>query len=993
MSGSKRWIGTSVERFEDEALLTGRARFMDDLEPAAGLAHAAILRSPHGCADVVAIDVNAAENLPGVIGVLTGGDVAAMGKPIGNMISRKLQYFPCAVKRARYFGEPVAVVIAESRYIAEDALDLIKVEYAPKPAVVGAEAALAEDATVLHEEFGSNLVHERSFRYGDPERYFVDAHKIVRYKVDYPRVNSTPIETYGVVADYDRGNGRYTVWSNFQGPYALHPVMCDALRVRGHQLRLISSPSSGGSFGIKQGVFPYVVLIALASRKVGRPVKWIEDRLEHLAASSASSGRVTSIEGAFDIHGQLTALRLSQLENVGAYLRPPDPAALYRMHSTLSGPYRVRHIAVENKVVVTNQVPSGLNRGFGGPQFYYPLERMMDIAARELNVDPIDLRLRNVVRAEEFPYDTPAGSLLESGNYERCIGLALEKAGYRALLAEREEARRQGRRFGIGISLGVETSASNMAYVNLAMTHEQREKSLPKSGAAGRARVIMDPLGSVIVHIDSLPNGQGHRTVVAQIVADEMGVKPEDVEVLTDLDTFGGAWSITSGNYSNRFSTTVASAVGGAARRAAAKLRAAAAKDLGVVAEVVELQDGFASAPGARNEPIPIRRLGSQLHWDSSHLPAGVDGSISELAEFSPASLSEPDAQDRMRSSLTYSFQCDLAALEVDPATGRVDVRKYVSVHDSGNLLNPALVDGQVRGGFAHGFGAGMMERVTYAADGTLLSATFQDYLCPTAPELPPLDIVHWASPTANTTYGSKGLGDGCSMIAPAVLANAIADATGLLDLTPPFLPGRLWQLLQGRDPDTSFQQPQPRPIGIEPGLPGLLRGRGSVAIAAPRQQVWDALLAPAALKQIIPGCEEVEASGPETYTARLRISVAGIGGSYAAQIRISDRNAPVSLQLAGRADGRLGFGEGRAVVMLAETPQGHTTLSYHYGANVGGPLAAFGQRVLDGVVGALLASFFERLRAYLHGETPVAGHVSPLRSFIATLKAIWGRH
>ena len=201
--------------------------------------------------------------------------------------------------------------------------------------------------------------------------------------VDYPRVNSTPIETYGVIADFDAGNGRYTVWSNFQGPYAMHPLVCDALRVRGHQLRLISSPSSGGSFGIKHGVYPYIVLIGLAARKVGRPVKWIEDRIEHLAASSAATGRATHIDGAFNENGRLLALRLKQIENVGAYLRPPDPASLYRMHSTLSGPYRVRHIAVENKVVVTNQVPSGLNRGFGGPQFYYPLERMMDLAAKE----------------------------------------------------------------------------------------------------------------------------------------------------------------------------------------------------------------------------------------------------------------------------------------------------------------------------------------------------------------------------------------------------------------------------------------------------------------------------------------------------------------------------------------------------------------------------------------------------------------------------------
>ena len=263
MSTSEKWVGKSLERFEDRALLTGQARFMDDLEPVAGIAHAAILRSPHGSADIISIDVSAALKLPGVIDVLTPDDVAAMSKPIGNLISRKLQYYPCAVGRARYFGEPVAVVIAESRYIAEDAVDLIEVVYKPRQAVIEPEDALSPSSTVLHDEFGSNVVHQRTFQYGDPEAQFSKAAKVVSCKVNYPRVSSTPIETYGVVAEFDRSNGRYTAWSNFQGPFALHPIACDALRVKGHQLRLISAPSSGGSFGIKQGVYPYIVLIAL----------------------------------------------------------------------------------------------------------------------------------------------------------------------------------------------------------------------------------------------------------------------------------------------------------------------------------------------------------------------------------------------------------------------------------------------------------------------------------------------------------------------------------------------------------------------------------------------------------------------------------------------------------------------------------------------------------------------------------------------------------
>jgi 2-furoyl-CoA dehydrogenase large subunit len=270
MAPSEKWVGRSIERFEDEALLSGRARFIDDLEPVPGLCHAAILRSPHGSADIQHMNVDAARAMPGVIGVLTSDDVAALSKPIGNVIvgqaAAKLRYYPCAVGRTSYFGEPIAVVVAENRYLAEDALDLIEVGYVTRRAITDPEAATAPGAPIVHDGLETNVVHDRQFCYGDPDEAFENADRVVSYKVSYPRVNSTPIETYGVIADYDTGNRRYTVWSNFQGPYALHPIMCDALRVRGHELRLISAPSSGGSFGIKQGMYPYIVLIALASR-------------------------------------------------------------------------------------------------------------------------------------------------------------------------------------------------------------------------------------------------------------------------------------------------------------------------------------------------------------------------------------------------------------------------------------------------------------------------------------------------------------------------------------------------------------------------------------------------------------------------------------------------------------------------------------------------------------------------------------------------------
>jgi 2-furoyl-CoA dehydrogenase large subunit len=986
--GGGTWVGKPVERYENAALLRGEARFIDDLAPVAGMCHAAILRSPHGHAEILKIDASAAKALPGVVGVLTGAGISALSKPMSNLVTRGIDFYPCAVGKARYFGEPVAIAVASSRYIAEDALDLIEADYKPLPAVTTIASAIADGAPVLHERIASNIVQERHFRYGDPDAVFESAHKVVSYAVDYPRVNSTPMETYGLIAHFDPGAEGYTVWSNFQGPYALHPVMCEALQIRSDQLRLICAPSSGGSFGIKHGIFPYIVLMALASRKLGVPVKWTEDRIEHLAGSSASSGRLTKIEGAFDRDGVLLGLRLDQTENVGAYLRVPEPAGQYRCHAAINGPYKVRNVTVHNRVVVTNQVPSGLNRGYGGPQFFYPLERLMDVASDELGIDPAELRRRNLIRTTSFPYEGPAGAVYDSGDYGAALGMLLDKSGYEQLKADYEKRRAEGRRCGIGIAFAVETSGSNMGYVSLALTREQREKSLPKSGAGAAARVTMDAGGAVIVHIDSVPSGQGHRTVAAQIVADEMGVDPETVRVVTALDTLDGIWSITSGNYSNRFSTTVASSVALAARRAAGKLRRVAAEELGVQPAQVLLSGGQASSPGAQNRSVSLRRLASRLHWDSSNLPEGVDGPISEGVTFSPSTLGAPDRDDRLNSSIAYSFQCDLAAVEVDPDTGHVTIERYATVHDVGNMLNPMLVEGQILGGFAHGLGAALSERVTYGADGSLMTVTFQDYMCPTAPEIPHLSIGHISSPSPNTVHGSKGLGDGSSMVAPVALANAISHAIGVRDLAPPFTAPRIWALAHGLDPDADLREPpEEKKEASYPGRP--LRGSGSLTLNVERDAVWRALLDVSSLKDVIPGCQEIEETGPNSYEALVDIRVAGIGGAYKARIELSNLREPEYLRLSGTADGALGAGKGHADVRLSVLPDGQTRLDYVYRAGITGRVVSFGHRMLDSVTNILISSFFESFETRLtgkHGAPPVLAY---LRRFMLLLRSL----
>ncbi len=383
---------------------------MDDIDPVPGVQHAAVLRSPHAHARIRRLNVEAAAAMDGVVGVLTGEDVVSMSKPFAAACPSPVPYYAAAADVTRYVGEPVAVVVAANRYLAEDALERIEVEYEPM------EPVLEPGAAALEENW---LVSDRRFTYGDPDAAFEHAELTVSERFAFPAWTGLPIETYGVVADWDQGAGRLTAWANFQGPFTLHSVTAAALGLPGSRLRLITPEHSGGSFGIKSGVFVYVALIGLASRKLGVPVRWTEDRVEHLAASQTATGRTTEIEGAFAKDGELLGMRIDAIDDVGAYLRAPEPASMYRMHGALTGAYRVGNVALRARVVLSNRCPSALNRGFGGPQHYLPLEGMMALAARRLQLDPLDLAKRNLV--SEFPYRTPSGGLYSSGDFIGCL--------------------------------------------------------------------------------------------------------------------------------------------------------------------------------------------------------------------------------------------------------------------------------------------------------------------------------------------------------------------------------------------------------------------------------------------------------------------------------------------------------------------------------------------------------------------------------------------
>ncbi|MDP6688721.1 MAG: xanthine dehydrogenase family protein molybdopterin-binding subunit [Alphaproteobacteria bacterium] len=791
----KNWLGQAVPRFEDEALMTGNARFIDDLSPVPGIRHVAILRSPYAHAEIRSIDLAPARELAGVIGAVSGQELMAGLEPLASVVRAPMNYFPMAADKVRYVGEPVALVAAEDRYLAEDAIEAIEVDYEPLGAVVDPIAGQQADAALLHEAVGSNLVHQRTFRYGEPEAAFEAAEHIVRLNWRYPRQSSTPMETYGAIAQFEAAPDRYTIWSNFQGPFILQPLMARALKIPGNHLRLISAPHSGGSFGIKQGLYPYLVLLAAASRHFGCPLKWIEDRLEHLSASSAAAARADGIEAAFDGNGMLTGLRFANCVDVGAYVRAPEPASVYRMQAASNGSYQVRHIAIENRLVVTNKTPIGLNRGYGGPQFYFGLERAMEVAARRLDLDPAEIRRRNFLPASAFPYDAPGGAVYDAGDYGKGLDMALELTDYPELRARRAAAKAEGRLFGIGLAAGVEPSGSNMAYVTLALTPEERAKAGGRSGGLAAASVSIDPSGSVTVHTDSTPAGQGHATVAAQVAADRLGLEPRDIQVITAIDTQSTAWSLASGNYSNRFAAIEVGAIAESADRIGHKLRRIAGEMLEVAAEDIELAGGRAHVTGAPEQGIALARVAAASHWHPAGLPDDLEPGLDDTTMLSPAVLGAPDEGDRVASAVTFGFLCDLTAVEIDRDTGRIRIDTYVSVHDVGRVLNPIIVEGQVRGGFAHGFGAAMFEDLAYDEAGNFLSGSFADYLCPTAPDLPEVKIGHYETASPQNPLGSKGMGDGSSMLAPAAIANAVADALERDDIELPLTLDRVWRM------------------------------------------------------------------------------------------------------------------------------------------------------------------------------------------------------
>jgi 2-furoyl-CoA dehydrogenase large subunit len=771
---------TELTRVEDAALLTGQGRFLDDLDPLPGTLVAAVVRSPHAHARIRSVRLDRARAHPGVAAVIGPEEIIATLQPFPLSVKAPTPYYPTATDKTRFVGEPVAVVVATDRYVAEDAAELVEVDYEPLPAVVRTEPAMEPDAPRLHDQADSNVATDRTFRFGRVDEAFDTAQHVITRKYSFPRYSSTPMECYVVVAEWRDGEygPEVTAHANFHGPFSMAPVVAGSLGIPTSSLRLIVPADIGGSFGIKSAVYPYIALMAVASKYAGRPVRWTEDRLEHLLASSSGSDRVMNFHAAVDDHGVISALKVDLIDNVGAYLRPPEPSTLYRCFGNITGAYQIDSVEIRARGVVTNKAPTGLNRGFGGQQLYFGLERLVDDIARTLDIDPAEIRRRNMVPAESFPYATPSGGIYDSGDYHRALELALDNAAYDQLRKEQRVARENGEWMGIGVATIVDPSATNIGYVGLATPVKDRTAKRGKSGSTEHVRVSVDPQGVVSVLLGTVPQGQGHATVARDLVAAHLGLPVNMVRPRVEMDTTTTPWTISSGSYSSRFSPLLTSALMEATDRIAETIKVAASVLLQVDPAVLELADGTVRVADDPTRSVAFRHAAGLVHWDPGSLPDGFAARLYEEAAFTPPQSKAASRTDQINSSLCYGFVADVVVVRIDKETLKVTVDSVSSVHDAGTILNKTLLEGQIHGAMVQALGGALFEEMTYSDSGQPTAGTFMDYLCPTSAESWfPLTSDHQQTPSPLTRLGAKGCGEGSSMSLPVAIANAVADA------------------------------------------------------------------------------------------------------------------------------------------------------------------------------------------------------------------------
>jgi CO/xanthine dehydrogenase Mo-binding subunit len=772
----KTWVGKPLPRKEENRLLRGRGKFADDIKLREML-YLHFVRSPFAHALITGIDTAAAENLPGVVCTLTGPEIAPQTQPfieIGPEPFAKIKDYPLAVGKVRYQGEPVAAVVSESPALAEDGAELVQVEYEPLDTVLDAEAAL-EGRSLLHEEAGTNQVWNGVFEYGDVEKAFREAASVVTIdRLHFHRFSSTPLENNVIIAEWSRKDDRIYYSCNNSFPSFAIQFLAAHLRVPIDRIR-VETFDIGGSFGIKITSYPQMAVCALASRKAGgRPVKWVETRSEHMSSSAHGNERTfRDTRVALDPNGVITAITSRHIDDCGAYPRY-EPLGCVIWSQVFPGVYRFQNARIDFTQAVTNKCPVGPNRGYSRMQHLWFLERVIDICAHQLGIAPDEIRLRNYIRPDQFPYTTPNGCVYDSGNYPAMLEVAKRRIGWEDWKTKQVAARNEGRLMGIGIGTTLDSGTNNFGQSQIV------NPGLPYSGNSQGANCKLDIYGEVVVAVGSCPQGQGHETTAAQVVADVLNIHPDMVTVRTGFDTERNVHTGFSGTYASQFAVSGLSAVHGAAERLKAEMKRLGAFSLQTDEDDLEFGAG-AQGPELRaqttGKAINYWALANLVNANSAALPPELYDITLNCRYVWRAPFRVPDKQKKYGNlTLTYASQLHIAVVEIDRDTFIPHILDYAAVDDCGTMIHPPIVEGQVFGAAAHGIGAALMERCVYDAVGNMLTSTFSDYTPITAVNMPNIKYDHIETPSPHSYSGAKGMGEGGA--APIhTIAAALQDA------------------------------------------------------------------------------------------------------------------------------------------------------------------------------------------------------------------------
>jgi carbon-monoxide dehydrogenase large subunit len=777
-----RLFGARIKRRDDPQLITGRATFTDDVT-LPGALYAAVVRSPHAHARITKVDVTRAHRHPGVRAVFTGRDLADRLAPMPCAwlvpgCELKVPRRPVlAEDRVRHVGEGVAVVVADSRYAARDAAELVAVSYAPLPAVINQEEATRPGAPGLHDDVPGNTAFTWTTTGGDVGAAFAAADVVIRQRFVNQRLIPNAMEARAATAQCNPATGEITVWLTSQNPHIHRFVLSVVLKMPEHKIRVIA-PEVGGGFGSKIPVYPEDALVAFLARELGRPVRWAEDRRENYVATIHGRDHITDLEIAARSDGTLLALRGRTYANLGAYLSLAAPGVPTILHGLmLAGCYTISAVEYTVHGVLTNTTPVDAYRGAGRPEATYLVERAVDLVAAKTGLDPAEVRRRNFIPKEKFPYTVPAGITYDSGDYDAALARALAMIDYDAFRREQAAARKAGRYLGLGLSTYVEICGLGPSPVAGAVGFQ--------GGLYGSATVRMAPTGKVEVMIGESPHGQGEETTFAQIVADRLGVPFEDVEIVSgDTARTPMGW----GTYGSRTTVVGSGAVVAACDRLIEKGRRIAAHLLEAALDDVAFQDGRFSVRGSpdRSKTIQEITLQATLAWN---LPDGVEPGMEATAFYDPPNF-------------VYPFGAHACTVEVIPDTGEVRLLRYVAVDDCGRVINPLIVDGQVHGGIVQGIAQALLEEAVYDANGQLLTASMMDYAVPRAPQVPRMETDRTVTPSPHHPLGLKGVGETGTIASTAAVANAVMDALaplGVTHLDMPYTPRRVWHAIQQR--------------------------------------------------------------------------------------------------------------------------------------------------------------------------------------------------